>query len=49
MDDLKYDEDALEGDMALLRNLEDADRKRKDSLYSKRAARQSVRRRGGLR
>jgi hypothetical protein len=49
MDDLKFDEDALEGDLALLRNLEDADRKRKDSLYSKRAARQSVKRRGGIR
>ena len=46
---LRFDEEALERDLELLKNLSDADQKRKDSLYSRRAVRQSVRRRGGLR
>jgi hypothetical protein len=46
---LSYDDSAGNQDMELLKNIADEDQKRKDSLYSKRSQRQSIKKRGGLR
>ena len=46
---LAFDDSAIAGDLELLSNLDDAEQKRRDSLYRRRSQRESVRKRGGLR
>jgi len=45
-DNLKLDEEALDRDLALLRELDKTEQSRKDSLYRRRAVKQGFQRRG---
>lgn len=48
-DNLNYDDRVWEQDLELLKSLDADEQKRKDSFYSKRSKRESIRRRGGIR